>query len=402
LIKLRNSTGVELLRIHSDDTSNLFIGRNAGRVNVLDIGNGGYANTFTGSSAGYSNTKGFNNTASGANALYSNTTASWNTAIGTNSLYTQSFSNSNSPWFSSNVAIGTAALYSNQPTSVTNGISNTAVGISALYSNTTGNYNVACGVDALYSNNTGDDNIAIGLNALYFNASGNNNTAIGSGTLANNRGSQNTALGQGALFYNSGGLNNIAIGYNTGTHPAFPNLTNTIGIGNDGVYLHGASNQVILGNFSSVFIGGKVNWGIVSDGRIKKDVQEDVKGLDFISRLRPVTYHFSTQAMMAITGTKETPDFVGKYDGEKIKYSGFIAQEVEQAAKASGYEFSGYDTPKSEFGLYSIKYAEFVVPLVKAVQEQQAIIEQQGKKIIEQQQQYQDLLKRIEALEKKN
>jgi hypothetical protein len=257
------------------------------------------------------------------------------------------------------VAVGYAALYSNQPTSVTNGISNTAVGTQALFSNTTGNFNTAYGRNALNSNTTGNDNIANGLNALFFNNTGNNNIGIGNAALSNN----------------VGGNNNIAIGTGSGTGSGYPNLFNTIGIGNDGVYQHGGSNQTIIGNFSMLFIGGKVNWGIPSDARIKNTIMEDVKGLDFISRLRPVTYYISNKAITAITGTKETPDFPGKYDCEKIKYSGFIAQEVEQAAKTSGYEFSGYDTPKNEFGLYTIKYAEFVVPLVKAMQEQQVIIE---------------------------
>ena len=142
-----------------------------------------------------------------------------------------------------------------------------------------------------------------------------------------------------------------------------------------------ASNQAIIGNSSTVFIGGKVNWGIVSDARIKTDVQEDVKGLDFILKLRPVTYHISNVAINAITKTKDSSNFEGKYDGEKIKYTGFLAQEVEQAAKAANYQFSGYDTPKSEQDLYKIKYAEFVVPLVKAMQEQQQIIEELKKKL---------------------
>jgi uncharacterized coiled-coil protein SlyX len=43
-------------------------------------------------------------------------------------------------------------------------------------------------------------------------------------------------------------------------------------------------------------------------------------------------------------------------------------------------------------GLYGLRYAEFVVPLVKAVQEQQAFIENQQKQIDE-------LLRRIEELE---
>ena len=54
LIKLRNSSGTELIRIHSDDTSNIFFGRNAGRMNNA-IGGGAF-NTFIGSNAGNSNT----------------------------------------------------------------------------------------------------------------------------------------------------------------------------------------------------------------------------------------------------------------------------------------------------------------------------------------------------------
>jgi hypothetical protein len=57
---------------------------------------------------------------------------------------------------------------------------------------------------------------------------------------------------------------------------------------------------------------------------------------------------------------------------EKIRYSGgFIAQEVEQAANMIGYDFSGVDAPKNDKDLYALRYAEFVIPLVKAVQEQQ-------------------------------
>jgi len=65
-----------------------------------------------------------------------------------------------------------------------------------------------------------------------------------------------------------------------------------------------------------------------------------------------------------------------KYDIEKIRFSGFIAQEVEQAALKSGYNFSGVQTPVNNNTLYTLRYAEFVVPLVKGMQEQQAIIDQ--------------------------
>ena len=61
--------------------------------------------------------------------------------------------------------------------------------------------------------------------------------------------------------------------------------------------------------------------------------------------------------------------------------TGFIAQEVEQAAKASNYDFSGVDKPKNENDFYGLRYAEFVVPMVKAMQEQQKLIEEQKTKI---------------------
>jgi trimeric autotransporter adhesin len=54
---------------------------------------------------------------------------------------------------------------------------------------------------------------------------------------------------------------------------------------------------------------------------------------------------------------------------EKIVYTGFIAQEVETTAKALGFEFSGVDAAKNENDTYGLRYAEFVVPLVQAVQE---------------------------------
>jgi hypothetical protein len=59
----------------------------------------------------------------------------------------------------------------------------------------------------------------------------------------------------------------------------------------------------------------------------------------------------------------------GKYDLENKRMTGFIAQEVEAAAKKCEYDFSGVHAPTSPDRLYSLTYAEFVVPLVKAVQE---------------------------------
>jgi len=50
-------------------------------------------------------------------------------------------------------------------------------------------------------------------------------------------------------------------------------------------------------------------------------------------------------------------------------------KDVEQAAAEAGFAFSGVDKPSTADGLYGLRYEDFVVPLVKAVQEQQQQIE---------------------------
>ena len=76
------------------------------------------------------------------------------------------------------------------------------------------------------------------------------------------------------------------------------------------------------------------------------------------------------------------------------RFTGFVAQDVEQAAKELGYDFDGINKPRNETDHYSVSYASFVMPLVKAVQEQQSIIESLRKQV--------GLLeKRLAALEKK-
>jgi hypothetical protein len=108
---------------------------------------------------------------------------------------------------------------------------------------------------------------------------------------------------------------------------------------------------------------------------VKRAIREDVKGLDFITRLRPVTYYRDIDVQAELTLNEPVEDYPQKYDIEQIKFSGFLAQEVEQAAKACGYDFSGITLPKNDHDLYTLSYESFVVPLVKAVQQQQAMIE---------------------------
>jgi len=191
---------------------------------------------------------------------------------------------------------------------------------------------------------------------------------------------------------------NTAVGFSANSDGTY--FVNSTGIGYDAE--PGASHTVRIGNASVSTIGGFANWTNVSDARFKNNIQENVKGIEFIKLLRPVTYHLD---MDAIAAFYNTPDSLRDAHSETLKaaelQSGFIAQEVEQAAQSIGYNFHGVDKPKNETTHYGLRYASFVVPLVKAVQEQQDMIENQKNQLEVQQQQIDLLMRRIEALENK-
>jgi trimeric autotransporter adhesin len=111
-------------------------------------------------------------------------------------------------------------------------------------------------------------------------------------------------------------------------------------------------------------------------------------------KLKPVTYNLDKQALNSFYKNNLHGNDSLVNAKEQIIYSGFIAQEVEKAARETGYDFSGVDKPKNEKDAYGLRYAEFVVPLVKAIQEQQQTITGLEKK-------YEALLKKFEQLEKK-
>jgi hypothetical protein len=309
-----------------------------------------------------------------------------------------------------NTVTGVKALFFNA------GVLNTANGYMCLYSNTTGSYNTACAIYSLYSNTTGQNNTAYGYRSLYSNTIGSQNTANGLFSLhSNTTGSHNTANGYFSLYSNTIGSNNTALGKLADV--IANNLSNATALGNGASV--SASNRVRIGNSSVSRIGGQVAWTNLSDGRIKENVREAVPGLSFISELRPVTYTLNTRKQDEIT-MQLMPDSIKErrmlsdadyLESSSIVRTGFIAQEVEAAAKKVGFDFDGVSAPENETDLYGIRYAEFVVPLVKAMQEQQEMItelkanEEEQQATIEQQKndfqkQLQLLLERIETLEK--
>ncbi len=79
--------------------------------------------------------------------------------------------------------------------------------------------------------------------------------------------------------------------------------------------------------------------------------------MNFVIKLKPVSYNYLAEGQSG------------------IQYTGLIAQDVESSLTELGLKFSGLDKPKNEDDFYSLRYAEFTGPLIKAIQEQQKLIE---------------------------
>ncbi len=307
------------------------------------------------------------NTAVGSGSMAFMATGSYNTAVGSNAM-SQNSSNSNS-------AFGHYAL-----SSYNSGDKNNAFGANALLSNTAGYQNIAIGNDAQRNNREGSDNVAVGVSALFSNFSGVGNMAVGNNALSLNEGGfNNVAVGTWSLNANTDGSNNTAIGTyaNTGSS----NLFNATAIGYDALVT--ASDKVRLGSAFVTVIEGQVAYSFPSDGRFKTNISNaDVKGLDFITKLRPVNYNFDTKKYEEFL-TKNMPDSIRRKilasdftKSTALRQTGFIAQEIEKAAKEAGYDFSGgLHIPENENDNYSVAYSQFVVPLVKSVQELNAKVE---------------------------
>lgn len=170
------------------------------------------------------------------------------------------------------------------------------------------------------------------------------------------------------------------VGYNANSNAALSNVT---AIGSHAVVT--TDNTVVLGNVAQSNIRAYGNLSSVSDGRFKKNIRENVMGLDFIMGLRPVTYQFDAhqldnslrKSMKKNKDVNMTNYHTALTQKSNETFTGFIAQEVEDIMTKKGFNFSGLVKPKNSNDHYGLRYAEFVVPLVKAVQEQQTQIEAQ-------------------------
>jgi len=418
----------------------------AAGFSALEVINNGSGNTASGYKALQMNAGGRNNTATGYQAGSALGT-SGSTVTGANalrSLVPNNFGatatgasageNDYAGVEGNNTSTGTYAFQNNN-----RGVYCTATGAYALFNNT-GKSNTATGYSAMYGTGVnGSDNAAFGANTMtQMIQYSDGNVAMGYDALYNlNAGTYNTAVGFAAMSTLGSTLYNTAIGANAGfTHvtdyyntilgancdDATDGLRNCVAIGQQVTCT--SDNQVVIGNLATNSIGGQVGWTTFSDGRFKKNIREDVIGLDFILRLKPVTYQLdvdlintklhpkgSTLSNPVIKGfaaansamknpakkVPATPNAAmsaAMTRSGQVIHSGFIAQDVEKAAADAGFNFSGVDKPTTPDGLYGLRYEDFVVPLVKAVQEQQQQIDALQKGTV-------DMNKRIQRIQEK-
>jgi Chaperone of endosialidase len=193
--------------------------------------------------------------------------------------------------------------------------------------------NTAGGLDALLSNTTGSLNTASGVNTLFSNTTGGNNTAIGGAALQNSTGDGNIAVGTNAGSNLMNGNNNIYLG-----HQGVATESGMISLGTPGVH----TTTFIAGDvFANSFTG--------SDIRLKTHVTPLTHMLEKLTQLRGVSFEWN-EAAASLTG--HTP-------GQRNL--GVIAQEVE--ALFPELVITGPD------GYKAVAYGKLTAVLITAVKE---------------------------------
>lgn len=185
-----------------------------------------------------------------------------------------------------------------------------------------------------------------------------------------------TAVG---LANNSSGTYNAIA--NGGSYLSFLTATNSTSTLTSKMLMDGSGNAFRPTNDNGMSLGANgLRWTAVyatngaiqtSDERYKQNVINLNYGLDEVMQLRPVSYQWKDKNLQLGTGTN----------------LGFVAQELERVVP--DLVIHEQVQPDAETGkvanqyndAYGVKYAEFIPVLTKAIQEQQALIEQLRKEI---------------------
>ncbi|MCF6279431.1 MAG: tail fiber domain-containing protein [Flavobacteriaceae bacterium] len=234
---------------------------------------------------------------------------------------------------------------------------NSGLGYKSLYKNTSGERNVAIGHSSLENSIIGSDNVAIGYRA------GVNNTGSGNVFIGNRAGGFTSSSSNNKLYINNNissnpliygdfdaGLLQINGDVITGGTLSIQNASDDTSSWRFETRPNGNLSMYRNGDYRGFFSESTGNYSSISDRRLKKNITSFENGtLNKIMQLNPVSYLMKNQ-----TGTKRN--------------LGLISQEVQKI-------FPSITNYNKEADILTLSYTELIPVLIKAIQEQQEIIE---------------------------
>ena len=187
------------------------------------------------------------------------------------------------------------------------------------------------------------------------------------GAIAFADGTSSTATYRGLFQYSHG--DDSINWWTAGTQRLNLNSTNLFPQANDAMDLGGTSNK-----WDDIYATNDTI--ITSDRNEKNTIVDSDLGLSFIKELKPVSYKFNNKTRthygLIAQDVKETLDSISK---STENFAGYIEADVEVDENANKLNGEGAKWKKTGEKTYGLRYGEFIAPLIKAVQEQQTLIE---------------------------
>ena len=250
------------------------------------------------------------------------------------------------PKNSKNVTVGTLAnggitvpsLANGSITTPFSGTRNVVVGHIAHGKATTASKNCVVGHNGAFENITGSANTVLGYGAMWDNTQGDNNTAVGASAGNNTIGNNNTFLGVKA-----GRIN----GLQAEDYLKY-NYTTCLGVGS----FASGDNQVVLGRplVDNVRGGNYYNCADERDISIISEDESEMLGLDFISKLNPITYTYKNRDTNVA-------------DDGPVHY-GLIAQDVKSVLGSIDTAIVNISKDQQ-----LLCYSELIAPMIKSIQD---------------------------------
>jgi len=363
---------------HTQGTNNTYVGYNSGYSNST-TGFTPAKNTFVGGFSGYLISSGSNNTYLGYEAGRNTTTGEGNVFIGYQAGYSEADSNK---LYIHNSSSADPLIYGEFDNSVLNinghvGVQTTAhllaginVASTTLYGgifNASYASDLTHAVHAIYDGPATKDGVGVygistpGSNINYGVGGEFNGNFKGVDAICNPQASTGTAIGVHSVCNGTAGtrygLYAGAYGGDTryGVYGDAEAITSSFGIYCDG-------NGVYTGT-----------WASTSDQSLKKDIKEVQDALEIVMQLRPKSYEYR----------RDEFDFINLAEG---KHLGFIAQDLEEVLPelvGSARQPMSDEKYPEMFEFKTANSIEIIPILTKAIQEQQALIEELQEQVIQ-------------------